>query len=99
MSVYVDPARWPWRGKLWAHLLADDVEELHTFAQKLGLQRSWFQMKGGAHYDVTAAKRAQALKLGALAVDSGNPDEYKRVLRQARVQLAALKAALDAPDS
>lgn len=36
-------------GPSWAHLLADSPEELHTFAQSIGLQRSWFQ---GDHYDI-----------------------------------------------
>jgi len=60
----------------WSHLTADDVEELHRFAQRLGLRRSHFQTcKATAmcppatcphwHYDVTAAKREQALSMGA----------------------------------
>lgn len=27
----------------WSHLTADTTEELHAFAKKLGLRRSWFQ--------------------------------------------------------
>jgi hypothetical protein len=56
----------------WAHLIADDREELHAFAARLGLRRAWFQH--GAtddptwHYDITASKRAQALRLGAVAL-------------------------------
>ena len=37
MAVYVDNLRIPWRGKEWCHLLADSLDELHSFAEKLGL--------------------------------------------------------------
>lgn len=84
MSVYVDPlvqygpaayhgadvgqaqrtgAR---NGHLWCHLFADTEEELHAFAERLGIVRYWYQ---GDHYDLTPARRAAAVKLGALEVD------------------------------
>lgn len=74
MTVYVDDARIPakvsrWASK-WSHLFADSKEELHEFAAKLGLARSWFQDKpnGLWHYDVTENKRAQAIRMGATPV-------------------------------
>lgn len=68
MSVYVDEARWPWKGKMWAHLWADTEIELHDFAKRLGLRRSWFQDKNPRfnHYDVTSNKRRRALAAGAV---------------------------------
>ena len=30
-GVYVDTAVWHWQGLKWAHLLADDIDELHRF--------------------------------------------------------------------
>lgn len=49
-----------------AHLTADTLDELHAFAAKLGLKRSWFQNHPLApHYDLSPAKRELALKLGA----------------------------------
>lgn len=41
-------------------------EELHSFAGQLGIRRSAFQ---GDHYDVPTEVRAQAIALGAQAVD------------------------------
>lgn len=91
MTVYVDdmlmPASVPngsrqVRGN-WSHLIADTPEELHDFAARLGLRRSWFQEPKGLggravpadslkaqqwHYDVTAGKRREALRLGAVPV-------------------------------
>lgn len=69
MAVYVDNAVFPWRGRRWAHLMADDLNELHAFAARLGLPRRAFQDKrSGAHYDVDTALREVALQLGATPV-------------------------------
>ena len=66
MTVLVDPAVWPWRGRRWGHLVSDvSYEELHGFAGRLGVPRSSFQ---GDHYDVPAELRERALALGAQAV-------------------------------
>lgn len=72
MAIYVDPAIHPWRNKMWCHLTADNDEELHAFAAKLGLKRSWFQSPPKSsipHYDITENKRAQAVQLGAIELD------------------------------
>lgn len=78
MSVYVDPLiewgrrpGWPYNES--CHLMADTDEELHAFAERLGLKRSWAQQMDHPrqhhhHYDLTKNKRAQAVKLGAVEV-------------------------------
>ena len=69
MAVYVDDAVTLWRGQRWAHLMADTLDELHAFAARLGLPRRAFQNKtSGAHYDVPAPMREQAIALGAVAI-------------------------------
>jgi hypothetical protein len=66
--ILVDEARWPWRGRLWAHLTSDQsYEELHLFAGRLGVPRRAFQ---GDHYDVPSEYRLRAIELGARAVTS-----------------------------
>lgn len=66
MAILVDNAIWPWRDRLWAHLVSDrDYEELHDFAERLEIPRRAFQ---GDHYDVPAEVREQAIELGATAV-------------------------------
>ena len=63
MAVLLDPAVWPWRGQLWAHLVSDtSYDELHDFAGRLGVPRRGFQ---GDHYDLPASLRQQAVALGA----------------------------------
>jgi hypothetical protein len=66
--ILVDAARWPWRGRLWAHLVSDhSVDELHRFAHAVGKRRVGFQ---GDHYDVDLSERSVAIELGAEVVDS-----------------------------
>lgn len=65
MAVYVDDELIPWRGKLWCHLVADTLPELHAFARRLGLREAWFQSKSVyPHYDVTVSVRDRALSMG-----------------------------------
>ena len=69
MAVYVDDAVTLWRGRRWAHLMADSLEELHAFAAALGMPRHAFQDRtSGAHYDVTAELRERAIALGAVPI-------------------------------
>ena len=66
--IYVDAAIHPWKGKRWCHLFSEDLDKLHRFAARLGLRSSWFQQPPKAswpHYDITEAKRAKALIMGA----------------------------------
>lgn len=66
MAVYVDDVRIAWRQNLWCHLVADSLDELHSFARELGLKRTWFQASASyPHYDVTLKVRDRALELGA----------------------------------
>lgn len=81
MTLYVDDMRRPARvGRVsgrWSHLFTDqdDQAELHDFAARLGLRRSWFQGAQWAvthpwrcHYDVTDSVRERALAAGALPI-------------------------------
>lgn len=83
--VYVDDAIWYWQGLKWCHLLADDVEELHRFAWRLGITRVCYQgppKTSAPHYDLTGYERSRALALGARACSR---QEIARVFRVVRV--------------
>lgn len=55
-------------GRWWCHMVSDtSMDELHTFAARLGIKRAWFD---GDHYDLRANKRALAAYLGAVEVNS-----------------------------
>lgn len=65
--ILVDEAIWLWRGRRWAHLVSDtSYEELHAFADRLGIPRRVFQ---GDHYDIPADMRERAIVLGAVPVE------------------------------
>lgn len=71
MTVYVDSlssySKSPLGHREWCHMWADDLEELHIFASRIGLKKSWFQDdRRLPHYDLTAHKRNAALKFGAV---------------------------------
>jgi hypothetical protein len=90
VAVYVDNARIPARvGRFnarWSHLFADSQEELHAFAESIGLKRAWFQPGrsfGSSpsrhwHYDVTDSKRAAAIAAGAKSVNLIS--DYMRII-------------------
>jgi len=94
MAVYVDPLmpttpskKWPFRAS--CHLYADDEEELHRFARRLGLKRSWFQSKkatGLAHYDLVDTKRRLAVKLGALPQTISEAGTFFMAVRKGHVK-------------
>ena len=86
MAVYIDDAVHPWRGERWAHLMADTLPELHAMAQQLGIPRRAFQnRRSGAHYDVPAPLREQAIALGARAISRHTDRELlRRVIANAR---------------
>ncbi len=89
MTVYLDDWRQPAHlGPVedrWSHLVADDEEELHDFAARLGMRREWYQHKRDrphqGHYDVPERSRAAALALGAVPVSWR---ELGRMLRRRR---------------
>jgi hypothetical protein len=63
-------------GHLWCQLFADTTDELHAFAGRIGLVRSWFR---GDYYDLTPKRRVAAVAAGALEVD-------RRTLAKQRIQ-------------
>lgn len=70
LAVYVDAPVWPFRGMMMCHMFAERVEDLHAMADRIGVQRRWFQNKPGfPHYDICKAKRALAVSAGAVEVD------------------------------
>ncbi|HVC67147.1 MAG TPA: DUF4031 domain-containing protein [Acidimicrobiales bacterium] len=89
MTVYLDD--WRQAAHLgpvddrWSHLVADTDEELHAFAERIGMRRAWFQDRPGrphhAHYDLPERARAEAVANGAVEVTWR---ELGRMLRDRR---------------
>lgn len=77
MAILVDPLQ-PYttklRHKVWCHMVSDtSADELHEFAGRLGLKRSWSQERPKAsahHYDIVPSVRRRAVTFGAEEVTS-----------------------------
>lgn len=68
MAILVDQPLWTFRGEKWSHLVSDDsYDELHAFANGVGIRRIGFQ---GDHYDLPSRLLPAALAAGAAQVDS-----------------------------
>jgi hypothetical protein len=84
--IYVDPPRWPARGRLWSHLVSDvSFAELHAFAELLGAPRRAFERD---HYDLPGERARMAVWLGAVLVPSREIVErlYAAGLRRRKYQ-------------
>lgn len=81
--TYVDSLRnYGWQLGESCHLIADTVEELHDFAARLGMRRSWFQARSFPHYDLTERRRTKALELGARSLGRADFVAKLRELRK-----------------
>ncbi|MGA9705261.1 DUF4031 domain-containing protein, partial [Pseudomonas sp.] len=69
MAVYVDDMRANYGRMKMCHMLADSVEELLAMADKIGVDRKWFQALSSPHFDIALSKRALAVASGAIEVD------------------------------
>ncbi len=91
MSVYLDPMvdrgrRIGRAGPSWCHMIADTLDELHAMADRIGMQRRWFQGDASTpHYDLgTAGMRDRAIAAGAIACDRAMFVGHLRRLRALR---------------
>ena len=70
MAVYVDEAKHSYGRMIMCHMLADTQDELFAMADKIGIDRKWFQRKASCpHFDIAKSKRALAIAAGAVEVD------------------------------
>ena len=83
MTILVDEPRWWFEGRKWCHLVSDEsLDELHDFADRVGMPRRGFQ---GDHYDVPEEYRSRVVAAGAVQVESR---ELVRRLRAAGLRLS-----------
>lgn len=72
MPVYVDRVNIRYGRMVMCHMIADTEAELHAMADRIGVQRKWFQDTSKAsfpHYDIAQSKKALAIKAGAIECD------------------------------
>ncbi|MCK9542896.1 MAG: DUF4031 domain-containing protein [Novosphingobium sp.] len=68
--VYVDDMNCLYGRMIMCHLFADTIEELHKIADKIQVNRKWFQTKNKKfpHYDICLSKKKLAIQEGAVEV-------------------------------
>lgn len=64
--IYIDTPT----SKGWSHMIGDTIEELHEFAKKVGLRKSYYQNKKKKdkiepHYDVRISRYREMIEAGA----------------------------------
>ena len=84
MTVYVDPALWPFGRMKMCHMIADTKNELLEMVDRIGVQRKWIQQPGTdrEHFDICKAKRAIAVDSGAIEI---SPREMATLMNSRRV--------------
>lgn len=87
-------------GKSSCHLTCDgDLAELHAFAKKIGLRREWFQDRlSGAHYDLTARRRAAAVAAGAVEVSGRKQAQDRLASKLVPRRVGESRASEQAPE-
>lgn len=58
-------------GEGWCHMVADTIKELHEFAGRMIISKSYYQNKRGKnqpHYDIRNWKAEECLAFGAVRV-------------------------------
>ncbi|WP_454683958.1 DUF4031 domain-containing protein [Ancylobacter moscoviensis] len=87
MTVYVDPAVWPFGRMLMCHMWADTLDELLAMADTISVQRKWIQghptlsfgkhrEASWVHFDIDKSKRGLAVAAGAVETDQFGPLEW-----------------------
>jgi len=71
MTVYVDDMRAKFGRLVMCHMVADTEAELHAMADRIGVDRKWYQYPHKSrypHYDIALSKRALAVAAGAVEI-------------------------------
>jgi hypothetical protein len=82
--IYVDDYEGKFGRMIMCHMMSDtSIEELHKFAEKIGMKRDWFQDGSAPHYDLSKSKRVLAISKGAIEIETGT-QEWLRVYKAAK---------------
>lgn len=69
MAVYVDNMCAKFGRMIMCHMIASSLKELHEMADKIGVDRKWFQdTLSGPHYDIALSKRQLIISYGAIEI-------------------------------
>jgi len=81
------------------HMVADTLDELHAMADRIGMQRRWYQgppATAWPHYDIALTKRALAVDAGAVEI---RWRDAPAVARRCLAAMAEARAAAGGPNA
>lgn len=66
--IYIDrPRSYNHKRKRYSHLIADSIDELHSFASNNGIKRHWFHKD---HYDIREEEFQRLVDCGAKIISA-----------------------------
>lgn len=70
MIIIDTPRLYPGKRKKYCHMISDNINDLHSFAESLGVKRGWFEKSSGGipHYDLNEIQWRAAMNAGAIEV-------------------------------
>lgn len=85
MTVYVDDMAAKYGRMVMFHMVADTKAELIDMALNIGVHPKHIQKEGHyqEHFDICKAKRAEAIRHGAIEIDRAGLGEFLRKRREA----------------
>lgn len=92
MPVYVDDMRAGFGRLIMCHMVADTEEELHAMADRIGVDRKWYQYPVKSrypHYDIALSKRALAVAAGAKEISMREAPAIAKACRAALLAASA----------
>lgn len=100
MPVYVDNMKAAYGRMKMCHMVADSVAELLEMADKICVNRKWFQLTSQPHFDISLSKRALAVANGAIEVDRHGlyvvMKRYREKVKSDPAEIASVRSALAA---
>jgi hypothetical protein len=88
LSVYVDRVNLGFGRMVMCHMIADTPDELHAMADRISVERRWFQMPPKVsfwHYDIAKSKRQLAISAGAIDCERNVFVGHLRRIRESKV--------------
>lgn len=85
--VYIDNYNAPFGKMLMCHMVSDTTEELLAMVDRIGVQRKWIQYPGtyNEHFDICLAKKALALKSGAVEISARDYASFTNIRKTGQV--------------
>lgn len=87
MAVYIDNYNASFQGMVMCHMVANTTEELLAMVDRIGVNRKWIQYLGtyNEHFDICLAKKALALKAGAVEISARDYATFASFRREGNI--------------